>query len=229
MDERKIEMLSACNGLPVYSVQDDMFRTFGRIVNGYDFSGLIAYMEQKTEIPEQGNCYVPSVSELEKDAVMDRLQALLYGGMPIQIGYCNGRNSSYNGFEYHKCSEVNVAVTDFLLVLGHIWEMEGNTFHTDNAKVFLVEKGTAIEMYQTTLHLAPCKITDDGYKCIVILARGTNTEAKECNEDDAESEILLKQNKWIIAHPDWEPLRKQGAYPGVRGENKVLRYPERWT
>lgn len=229
MDERKIEMLSACNGLPVYSVQDDMFRTFGRVVNGYDFSGLISYMEQKTGIPEQGNCYVPSVPELEKDAVMDRLQTFLYGGMPIQIGYCNGRNSSYNGFEYHKCSEINVAVTDFLLVLGHIWEMEGNTFHTDNAKVFLVEKGTAIEMYQTTLHLAPCKITDDGYKCIVILARGTNTEAKECNEDDAESEILLKQNKWIIAHPDWEPLRKQGAYPGVRGENKVLRYPERWT
>ncbi len=49
--------------------------------------------------------------------------------MPIQIGYCNGRNTTYNGFEYHKGSEINIAVTDFMLVL---WTYLGDkkTIHT---------------------------------------------------------------------------------------------------
>lgn len=243
MNEKKIKALSACNYMPIYSVEDEAFRSYGRIVRGYDFSSLISYMQEHTSVPQQGNCYVASAPELEQDALTDQLQGRLYGGMPIQIGYSNGRNSSYNGFEYHKCSEINVAATDFLLALGHTWEMEENTFHTDQAKVFLVEKGTAIEMYQTTLHLAPCKIADEGYKCIVILARGTNTELppektgstdgyeeiSQTDEIGPESAILLKRNKWIIAHPDWEPLRKQGAYPGVQGENRILHYPEKWA
>ena len=228
MDELSKKRLAECNEIPVYQVTDEVFASYGRIVTGYDFSGLISYMESRTTVPEKGNCYVPSVPELEQDAVKEQIERKLYGELPVQIGYCNGRNSSYNGFEYHKCSEINIAVTDFLLVLGHTWEMKGNTFHTDQAKVFLVEKGTAVEMYQTTLHLSPCKVTDEGYKDIVILAKGTNTDLK-CDAQgtvtDPEQEILLKKNKWIIAHPKWEPLCAQGAYPGVQGENKVLCYP----
>lgn len=228
MDELSKKRLAECNEIPICQVTDEVFASYGRIVTGYDFSGLISYMENQTTVPKKGNCYVPSVPGLEQDAVKEQVERRLYGELPIQIGYCNGRNSSYNGFEYHKCSEINIAVTDFLLVLGHTWEMEGNTFHTDQAKVFLVEKGTAVEMYQTTLHLSPCKVTDEGYKDIVILARGTNTDlACDAREAvaDPEQEILLKKNKWIITHPEWEPLRAQGAYPGVRGENKVLCYP----
>ena len=182
MDEMTKKRLAECNDVPIYSVTDEVFASYGRVVTGYDFSGLISYMEQKTAIPEKGNCYVPSVPELEQDAVKNLLERRLYGELPIQIGYCNGRNSSYNGFEYHKCSEINIAVTDFLLVLGHTWEMEGNTFHVDQAKVFLVEKGTAVEMYQTTLHLSPRKVTDEGYKDIVILEKGTNTERESATQ-----------------------------------------------
>lgn len=226
--EQMISNFRECNDMPIYSVHDDEFKSYGRVVAGYDFSGMIAYMETQTDIPEKGNQYVPSVPELEADCVKTQVEQELYGGLPIQIGFCNGRNMSYNGFEYHKCSEINIAVTDFYLVLGHTWEMEGQTFCTDDAKVFFVEKGTAIEMYQTTLHLSPCRVTDEGYKDIVILAKGTNTEFGE-NEQrtspEGEATILLKKNKWIIAHPDWEPLRKQGAYPGVKGINYKLNYP----
>ena len=145
--------------------------------------------------------------------------------MPIQIGYCNGVNSTYNGFEYHKGSEINVAVTDFMLVLGHVWDIRDNQFFVGDEKVFFVPKGTAIEMYQTTLHLSPCKVSDDGFKDIVILPRGTNTplEKKEKNADP-ESALLLQKNKWVIAHKDRKQLVSQGAHIGLIGNNKELHY-----
>ena len=220
-----LEKLNQVNDVPVCSVKDHIFAQYGRVVQGYDLSGLIAYMEEKTEIPENGNVYVPSVPELERVGEVDKLQSVLYGGMPIQVGYCNGRNSTYNGFEYHKGSEINIAVTDFMLVLGHTWLFRDNTYRTEDAQVFFVEKGTAIEMYQTTLHLSPCRVTDEGFKAVVILPRGTNTPLAEKPEAaDGESRLLLQTNKWVIAHPLREPLIRQGAFPGLLGENKELYY-----
>ena len=220
-----INHLNEVNDVKIFSVFDEEFKTYGRIVKGYDFTELVDYMRDNTEIPEIGNVYVPSVKEMEKLPVYHDIQNVLYGDMPVQIGFCNGRNSTYNGFEYHKGSEINIAVTDFMLVLGHIWELEDNCFYVGNEKVFFVPKGTAIEMYQTTLHLSPCKTCDEGFKDIVILPRGTNTPRDEkVRNADSESAILLQKNKWVIAHKDREPLVKQGAFIGLIGENKKLQY-----
>lgn len=221
-----LERLNQVNKVPVLSVSDPAFTPYGRIVTGYyDFSELIKKAEAGAAVPESGNVYVPSAPELERDAVAEEICLGLYGGMPIQIGYCNGRNSTYNGFEYHKGSEINVAVTDFLLVLGHSWLITNNYYRVEDAQVFFVEKGTAIEMYQTTLHLSPCKVSDEGFKDIVILPRGTNTplEGRPAS-DDPESRLLLQKNKWVIAHPEREPLIRQGAFPGLLGENRELFY-----
>ena len=218
--------LNQVNDVTIHSVFDEEFKTFGNVVTGYDFSELVSYMETKTEIPEQGNIYVASVPEMEGLAVTERIQNEFYGGMPIQVGYCNGRNSTYNGFEYHKGSEINVAITDFMLVLGHTWLIASDgTYRVEDATVFFVPKGTAIEMFQTTLHLSPCKVTDDGFRGIVVLPRGTNTplEVKPANRE-GENKLLLQKNKWVIAHPEREPLIKQGAFPGLLGENKELKY-----
>ncbi len=217
--------LNSKNDVKIYSVFDDEFKPYGRIVEGYDFTELVAYMKNKTEIPESGNVYFPSIEEMEKTAVFSEIQSVLYGGMPIQIGYCNGRNTTYNGFEYHKGSEINIAVTDFVLVLGHTWQIENNTFYVGNEKVFFVPEGTALEMYQTTLHLSPCRVCDEGFKDVVILPKGTNTplESKNKNSDE-ESVLLLQKNKWVIAHKDREPLIKQGAFAGLIGENKEIKY-----
>lgn len=220
-----LERLNEVNEVKIYSVFDEEFRTYGRIINGYDFSELITYMETETEIPAVGNIYVPSVAEMEKAAVFEDIQNIFYGGMPVQFGYCNGRNTTYNGFEYHKGSEINVAVTDFMLVLGHVWQIEDNTFTVGNEKVFFVPKGTALEMYQTTLHLSPCRVNDEGFKDIVVLPRGTNTPLEEKQRcADSESALLLQKNKWVIAHKDREPLVKQGAHVGLIGENIKLKY-----
>ncbi|MCD8146176.1 MAG: DUF4867 family protein [Clostridiales bacterium] len=220
-----LERLNQVNDVPVRSVREPAFATYGRVIEGYDFSGLTAYMEQQTPIPENGNIYLASVPEMEQDPVTEQLQAVFYGGMPIQVGYCNGRNTTYNGFEYHKGSEINVAVTDLMLVLGHVWLIQDNTYRVEDAEVFFVEQGTAIELYQTTLHLSPCRVTDEGFKAIVVLPCGTNTPlAEKAVAADPESRLLLQTNKWVIAHPEREPLIRQGAFPGLLGENKVLYY-----
>ena len=107
-----LERLNQVNDIPVLSVTDPEFASYGRVVTGYDFSGLISYMEEKTQIPENGNIYYASVPEMEADPVIRSIQNGFYGEMEIQAGYCNGRNNTYNGFEYHKGSEINIAVTD---------------------------------------------------------------------------------------------------------------------
>ena len=220
-----LERLNQVNDVPVTSVYDPAFAPFGRVVTGYDFSGLIGYMENCTEIPENGNIYKPSIPEMEALPVMEQVKNGLYGGMDIEIGYCNGRNTTYNGFEYHKGSEINVAVTNFMLVLGHVWEIKDNTYRVEDARVFFVPRGTAIEMYQTTLHLSPCRVCDEGFKGVVILPRGTNTPLENKGEAvEPEGSLLLQKNKWVIAHPEREPLIRQGAHPGLLGENKELKY-----
>lgn len=220
-----IDRLNEVNDIKVYSVNDPEFLSYGRIVNGYNFSAWITYMEQQTDIPANGNVYVASVPEMEKDPAADLLRDGMYGGMEIQVGYCNGRNTTYNGFEYHKGSEINIAITDFMLVLGHAWDIRENIYRTEDAKVFFVKRGTAIEMYQTTLHLSPCRVQEEGFRDIVVLLKGTNTPLEnKITPVEPEGVLLLMKNKWILSHPEREPLIRQGAHPGLVGENKELYY-----
>lgn len=234
MDSNKLlEVLRKSNNVKIYSIFDDEFKSYGRVLTDYNFDDLCKYMEDNTSIPNDGNVYVASNEDMEKYDVVKEVKSILYGGMDIQVGYCNGKNSTYNGFEYHKGSEVNVAVSDFMLALGHSYDIKDNTYDVSNVKVFFVPKGSAIEMYQTTLHLSPLRVFEEGFKGIVILPKGTNTplneeEIKDRDDKrkagDKESVLLLQRNKWVIAHPDREPLIKQGAFPGVIGENIELFY-----
>ena len=225
-----LKHLNEVNDVEILDVSDPAFGSYGRIITGHDTEALVQYMEEHTSIPETGNVYLASVKELEELPVKKEIETVIYGGMPIQIGFCNGRNTTYNGFEYHKGSEINIAVTDFMLVLAHTWQIRNNTITVDDAKVFFVPKGTVIEMYQTTLHLSPCRVTDEGFKDVVILPKGTNTplrdEEKAVRDQscDPEAQLLLQRNKWVLAHPEREPLIRQGAHPGLLGENRELRY-----
>lgn len=219
-----LERLNKVNDVKVYSVNSPEFLPYGRILTGYDLDNLISFAENNTPIPENGNIYVPSVPEMEEYPVCETVKNTVFGESAIQIGYCNGKNTTYNGFEYHKAPEINIAVTDFMLVLGHSFEIENNTYNPEKAKVFFVPKGTAIEMFGTTLHLSPCRTCDEGFRGIVILPKGTNTPLQSKIITDAESKLLLQKNKWVIAHPEREPLIKQGAVAGVIGENKELKY-----
>lgn len=143
--------------------------------------------------------------------------------MPIQIGYCNGNNSSLNGLEYHKGSEINYAITDLVLLLAHIWEIKNNQLNSENVVGFYLPVGTAIEVFSTTLHFAPCRVSDSGFKCLVVLPVGTNLALDEKPEIITEEDkLLFMRNKWLIAHPEAERLVKNGAYIGIRGKNLCL-------
>ena len=217
--------LKSVNDVKIRSVFSQEFLSYGRVIDGYDFCEILDYLDKNTAVPDSGNIYVASEEGLERTEIFSVIEREIYGGMPIQIGYCNGKNSTYNGFEYHKGSELNIALTDLMLVLGHVWQIKNNSFTVGNEKVFFVPKGTAIEMYQTTLHLSPCKVGDEGFKAAVVLPKFTNTPLKTKPENPKnEAELLLQTNKWVIAHAEREPLVRQGAHIGLIGENKELKY-----
>jgi hypothetical protein len=205
-------------------VEDPKFKQYGRVLPDVDFEEILGYMKD-SEIPQHENIYVPSVAQMEGTTLKEVIQTHIYGDMPIQIGYCNGRNSHLNGLEYHKGSEVNIAVTDFVLFLGRVQDIENNCYTSDNVDAFFIPEGTVVELYGTTLHFAPCKVTDEGFKAVVILPEGTNQPLDvHVEKRTAEDELLFMKNKWLLAHPERKPLMERGAYPGIKGENIEVNY-----
>lgn len=85
--------------------------------------------------------------------------------MPIQVGYCNGTNHKLDACEYHRCSELGVAITDLILLLGKLQDVTLEHYYdTDNIQAFFVPAGTVYEMYATTLHYAPCSVDGKTFK-----------------------------------------------------------------
>lgn len=204
--------------LETYKVTDEKFRKYGRIVKDIGCGELIEKMKS-TPLPEDV-IYVPSVSELEELPVYERMQTIAYGELPIQIGYCNGHNHLLNAVEYHRSSEVNVAVTDLVLMLGMQQDIEADyTYDSSKIEAFFVPAGTVIEVYATTLHYAPCNTREEGFQCVVILPRDTNLPLDQCHGGDQEDKLLTAKNKWLVAHPD---AKIDGAFNGIKGENLSL-------
>lgn len=203
-----------------HKVTDAQFLRYGKVLNGYDFTALLEKM-QATPKPDNV-IYVPSDSALEELSVFKALSARGFGGLPIQIGYCNGKNDVLNAVEYHRSSEINIAVTDLILLLGTQRDIDAD-FHYDTSKMeaFFLPAGTAVEIYATTLHYAPCSVSADGFQCVVVLPRNTNLPLENTPEKKGEDTLLFAKNKWLIAHPD-SGLEKDGAFIGLLGENLKL-------
>lgn len=204
--------------MKIQKVTDPAFRKYGQVMEGYDFTGLIKEMKH-TPVPEDV-IYVPSVEELEALDIMKDLQNKGYGGLPVQIGYCNGHNKKLNAVEYHRNSEINVAVTDLVLLIGHQQDIEpDHTYDTSKIEAFLVPAGTGIEVYATTLHYAPCHVNEGGFQCVVVLPKGTNTDLTFQTEKTGEDSLMTAKNKWLIAHED---AKIAGAFNGLKGENITI-------
>ena len=199
------------------------FKKYGKILDGYDFSGLCSVMEHR-DIPKEGNVYVANDDEMHALPVSEKLSEHFYAHMPIQVGYCNGNSSKLNALEYHKGSEIDIAVTDLVLLLAPLQEISHNTLSSDVVEAFFLPAGSAVELYGTTLHFAPCKVTDAGFKSIIVLPEGTNAALDEIPAPIyEEDELLWMQNKWLIAHAESIPASK-GAHVGVTGTNIEIFY-----
>lgn len=202
--------------MQIYSVTDPKFKKYGKVVEGVDFSELIAKMEECTPLPE-GVEYVPGLAELEALPAAKELSVKVYGEMPIQVGYCNGHNCMLNALEYHRDSEINIAATDAILMLG--WQpdiTDDFTYDTSLVEAFLVPKGTAVEVYATSLHYAPCGVDGAGFKVGIVLPRGTNLDLSEKHEG-GEDGHLTAVNKWLLGHP--EGGLPEGSPMGLVGKN----------
>lgn len=204
--------------MEIFSVSDEKFHRYGKVWKGMECTKILKEMEH-TPLP-QDVIYVPSVEEMEVLKEAEAFKNRIYGGLPIQIGYCNGNNHKLNALEYHRNSEINIAVTNMVLLVGSLCDVtEDFTYDTAKVEAFFVPAGTVVEMYGTTLHYAPCNDGENGFKCVVILPEGTNTDIDFPLTKEGEDVLMTAKNKWLIAHED---AKIEGAFCGLRGENITL-------
>ena len=128
--------------MKIQSVFDDAFRTYGRVVDGYDYKLLLERLEAGTPKPADSVVYVPSVAELEDTPAYAQLRDNCYGGMPIEIGYCNGTNTKLNCFEYHRDSEIDIAADDAILLVARQQDIVDGKIDSSRTEAFLCPKGT---------------------------------------------------------------------------------------
>ena len=201
--------------MKIQNVTDASFGKYGKVMTEFSFEQILKEMEH-TPLPEDV-VYVPSVETLEALPEAQDVSRKGFGGLPVQIGYCNGENSRLNALEYHRSSEIDIAVTDLILLLGCQQDIEADdTYDTSKVEAFFVPAGTAVELYATTLHYAPCSVKANGFRCVIVLPKGTNEELPFKPAEEGENRLLAAVNKWLIAH---EEAGIDGAFCGLRGEN----------
>lgn len=206
--------------MEIKKITDPAFRKYGRVVQEIDFSDLVEAIKKETPLPE-GVAYEPSIGALEVTAAAKELRKKTYGELPIEVGYCNGHNYKLNAIEYHRSSEINVAATDAILIVGMQQDITDDfTYDTSLMEAFLVPAGTAVEIYATTLHYAPCSAGDEGFKVGIVLPAGTNYPLKDKHEG-WEDALITAQNKWLIGHA--EGGLDAGAHIGLVGKNLDIR------
>ncbi len=204
--------------MKIESIYDPSFRSYGQVLVGYDTKALTASMEA-IPLPERGVAYELSIAALEANAIFGQLQNGAYGGMPVQIGMCWGRNTVLNCLEYHRDSEVSIGACDFILLLAKQEEIADGRLDTSRVRAFRVPAGVAVEVYATTLHYAPCHVDGaKGFRVAVALPRGTNEARPSITPVNEEDQRLWARNKWLLAHPESSEAG-QGAYIGLTGEN----------
>ena len=201
--------------MKIQNVTDASFGKYGKVMTEFSFEQILKEMEH-TPLPGDV-VYVPSVETLEALPEAQDVSRKGFGGLPVQIGYCNGDNSRLNALEYHRSSEIDIAVTDLILLLGCQQDIEADdTYDTSKVEAFFVPAGTAVELYATTLHYAPCSVKANGFRCVIVLPKGTNEELPFKPAEEGENRLLAAVNKWLIAH---EEAGIDGAFCGLRGEN----------
>lgn len=206
--------------MTIYSVTSPEFAPYGRVITGYEAQckAITDTLASSTPLPE-GTGYVPEEEALQTLPESAVLGVALFGGMPFQMGWCNGHNTRLNCLEYHRDSEFNLGTEAFILLLARQDEIENGVLDTSLVKAFLVPAGTLVEVYATTLHYAPCHTDPEkGFRVLVALPRGTNTEKPAITPHGGDDTYLWACNKWLLAHAESEEA-KAGAKVALLGRN----------
>jgi hypothetical protein len=206
----------------ILNCSDKKFRRYGTEVTGYDFTDLLGAL-RGTPCPKDSVTYKAEEPALQNQPVCAQIAGNLFGGMPVQLGYCNGHNLKLGCLEYHRGSELIVAGTPLVLLLADLRDVEDGSLDTSKVEAFYVPCGGAVLLWETTLHYAPCTAADesDHFFAVIGLPKGTNVGKQTINRLSDEDKRLWATNKWLLAHPDTGEA-KNGAYVGLTGENIIL-------
>ena len=205
------------NIMKILSVYDAEFAPYGRVVEGYDLTGMLAALA--TTPCTDSVVYVAKDEVLHQAEGAEAIGEALFGGMPFQLGWCNGHNTKLNCLEFHRDSEFNLGTEDFILLIAKQEEIIDGVLDTSKVKAFKAPAGVLVECYATTLHYAPCSAAkDQGFRVMVALPAGTNTDYRPEGGANVMDKMLWARNKWLIAHPEASEAA-QGAVVGLKGEN----------
>ena len=125
--------------MEILSVYDSAFKPYGRVVEGYPTEGLVKALA--TTPCTDGVVYLPRVEVLHNAPNAAKIGEGLYGGMPYELGYCNGHNTKLNCLEFHRDSEFNLGTDDFILLLATLSDLEDGELDTAKVKAFKVPAG----------------------------------------------------------------------------------------
>jgi hypothetical protein len=202
----------------IFQITDPEFIPYGKIICGHDVLPFISTLNSATPLPG-GTEYVAEEPALQSLPAAAALGNALYGGLPVQFGWCNGHNTKLNCLEYHRGSEILLGAEDFILLLANVAELENGILNTSKVKAFRASAGILVELYGTTLHYAPCH-TDPakGFRVMVVLPKGTNTEKPDIKAVTVEDHMLWACNKWLLTHAE-SAEAKAGAWMGLTGPN----------
>ena len=199
--------------MKIRSVTDPLFSKYGKVLD-LDTSEMVVYLHDHAKMPQDGNIYVRNDESMKVLRGISEIKEEIYGLGDIEVGYCNGYNSLLNCMEYHACPEVDVAGDDLVLLLANQGDVHDGLLDSKDVEPFLLKKGQAVCLYPYTFHFSPCKLSEKGFHCVIILGDKTNMDLEETPKDKK----IWKVNKWLYAHKDTVQA-KNGAYIGIVGEN----------
>ncbi len=197
----------------IRSVTEPLFAKYGKVLD-LDTSEIVSSLHGHAKMPESGNLYVRKDEDMAFLRGISQIKEEIYGLGDIEVGYCNGYNSLLNCLEYHACPEVDVAGDDLVLLLANQDDVHDGVIDSKDVEAFLLKKGEAVVLYPYTFHFSPCKLSEEGFRCLIVLGDKTNMDLDSAPKDKK----LWKLNKWLFAHKDTIQAQN-GAYVGIVGEN----------
>lgn len=200
-------------------VTDKEFAVYGRVLD-VDVNEFVDVMKDVPVVSE-GTMYEPSVGAFEALPLAKTLEQESFGFLPIEFGHCSGYNNKLNALEYHRSSRdrhcgdrphlISWPAARYRCILLY-------TYDTARVEAFFVPAGTAVELYATTLHFAPCSVDGKNSAAASSFPKGTNEPLPEKGGGHGENALLFAINKWLIAHEE-SGLQKDKAWIGLVGEN----------
>ncbi len=79
-----------------------------------------------------------SIEELETLKSSELFKEMTFGGIEAQIGLCMGYNSEMNALEFHNSSEINIAVTPLVVLLGLRYEIKDISFNKKPPLIYVI-------------------------------------------------------------------------------------------